>query len=356
MYKYIFIFLLIFIQTKSQVDKKLLVNDWTKVKLKTIDGSKDLSEGYLISKYYNWQITPTQICMRTESIYTKPNNCFDYKIDKDVIRTTPDSGYRIVKLDSDSLIVVESIAGKIEKDKVQKIWFTKSNKIIEANKEKTKNDSILIATPEFTPTLNEYFVSDIAKEFLKKSTYPSLLFKGNFILNIKDKKIIFVTEDEKIIQNKNFQTIKLAAENSFENWNIEDFQKFNKIYIPFVFESKYEKSKDGTTFKGVRIYFFMDNFNDIPKVYGPKMQDLESAQENFQKAVKYLQNKNYDKAIEFFNKGYELNNSKVDALYNIVSIYSALKDKPNMCFTLKRLKDLEQVDGTYLYNNHCVKN
>ncbi|UQB68856.1 tetratricopeptide repeat protein [Epilithonimonas zeae] len=356
MYKYIIIFFLIFIQTKSQVDNKLLVNDWTKVKTKTIDGSKDLSEPFSISKYYNWKITPKQICMKTESIYVQPNGCYDYTIDKQTLRTTPDSGYRIIKLDNDSLIVVEDVKGKTEKDKVKKMWFVKTSKIIDEYKSKTKNDSVLKATAFFTPTLNNYLLLEVAKDFQKKNTYPSLLFKGNLIIYPKIKQIDLLANEEKFNLDKNFLIIKTAINKSFNNWNLDSFQTFDKIYIPFILESKMEKMKGGMTFKGVRIYFFMDDFSDIPKVYGPKMEDLELAQEYFQKAVKYLQNKNYDKAIDFFNKGYELNNSKVDALYNIVSIYSALKDKPNMCLTLKRLKDLEQVDGTYLYNNHCVKN
>lgn len=355
MYKYILIFLVTFIQIKSQVNNQLLINDWTRVKLKTIDGSRDLSEPFSVSQYYNWQITQKKICMKTESIYINPNGCYDYTIDKQILRTTLDSGYRVVKLDKDSLIVVEDIKGKIEKDKVKKIWFVRTSKIIDEYNEKTKNDSTLIATQLFTPTLKKYFLSDEAKDFLKMNTYPSFVFKGNFIIYPKSKKINFIANEEKINQDKNFQIIKLAAENSFNDWKLDDFQNFDKIYIPFILESKNEKMKSGMIFKGLRIYFFMDNVTDISKVYGPKMEDLELAQEKFQKAVSYLQNKNYDKAIEFFNKGYELNNSKVDALYNIVSIYSALKDKPNMCLTLKKLKDLEQTDGTKLYNSYCTK-
>lgn len=355
MRKYIFIFFIIFNHIKSQVNKQLLINNWTKVKTSTIDGSKDLSEPFAVSEYYNWQITPKQICMKTESIYIQPNGCYDYTIDKETLRTTPDSGYRIAKLDNDSLIVVEDIKGKTEKDKVKKIWFVKTSKIIDEYKSKTKNDSILVTTPFFTPTLKNYFLLEVAKDFQKKNIYPSLLFKGNLIIYPKEKQIDLVANEEKFNLDKNFQIIKTAASKSFNDWNLDNFQNFDKIYIPFILESKIEKMKGGMTFKGVRIYFFMDNFSDIQKIYGPKMEDLKLAQENFQKAISYFQNKKFEKAIEFFNKGYELNTSKVDALYNIVSIYSQLKDNDNMCLTLKKLKDLEQVDGTKLYNEYCNK-
>ena len=355
MFKYIIIFVFLFFQSKAQVNSQNVIGDWTKVKIRTLDGSKDLSEGYSVSKYYNWQISPKKICMRIEPVYLKTNNCFDYTFDKNSLRTSPTSGYKIEKLTSDSLIVIENIEGKIEKDKIQKIWFVKTSKIMNEEITKHKDDSTLIAYPLYTPLMKVDFMFEVAKNFNKKNNYPEFLFKGNIIIYPKKQKIEFISDDKSIIENKNFLLVKSTAENNFNNWDLKNFEHFEKIYISFIFESKFEKLKSGGTFKGARIYFFMDDFNDIPKVYGPKMEDMELAQENFQKAVFFVQNKKYEKAIEYFNKGYELNNRKVDALYNIVSIYSQLKDKNNMCLTLKKLKDLEQVDGTKLYNEYCVK-
>ncbi len=355
MFKYIIIFVFLFFQSKAQINNQSVIGDWTKVKFRTLDGSKDLSEPYNVSKYYNWKISTTKICMRMESVYPNANYCYDYKMNNKVLQTTPTSGYEIEKLEKDSLILFEKIDGKTEKDKIQKIWFVKTSKITNEEIEKHKDDSILIAYPLYTPQMKVDFMSEVAKNFNKKNNYPDLLFKGNYIIYPKKQRIEFQSDDKSIFENKNFLLLKSIAENNFNNWDLKNFEHFEKIYIPFIFESKYERLKSGGTFKGARIYFFMNDFKDIPKVYGPKMEDMELAQENFKKAVSFMQNQKYEKAIEYFNKGYELNNTKVDALYNIVSLYSQLKDKDNMCLTLKRLKDLEQTDGTKLYNEYCIK-
>ena len=84
------------------------------------------------------------------------------------------------------------------------------------------------------------------------------------------------------------------------------------------------------------------------------MEDLRSSDENFKKGIIAYQNKKYEKAIDFFIESYKFDNRKIDALYNISSIYSLLNDKINMCECLKKLKDLEQVEGVKQYNDNCI--
>lgn len=342
-----------FIKTQAQVNESL-IGDWTKVKVKALDGSRDLSARFSMSNYYNWQISPTEIRIRTDAAYAKGNTSFEYKRAGDLINTSSDEGYKIDKLTGDSLVVVENLKGKTEKDKIQKTWFVRTSKITNEYKEKFKNDSVLWATPLFTPTLKKDFMVEVANNFRKRNSFTNLIFKGNLIINPKKRTVKFETDDQKINTDKNFQTIKGEAENSFSDWNLNNFENFDNIYIPYVVESKVINSSDGIKISYVRIYFFIKNPSDIEKLSGPKMQDLEKAQKIMKKAVVYLHNKNYDMAVEYFNKGYDLDPTKVDALYNIVSIYSFLKDKPKMCKTLKKLRDLEQTDGTKLYDDFCV--
>jgi tetratricopeptide (TPR) repeat protein len=84
------------------------------------------------------------------------------------------------------------------------------------------------------------------------------------------------------------------------------------------------------------------------------MEDLKLSGELYLKGLKSYENKKYDKAINFFEKSYEVDNRKVDALYNIASIYALLNDKLNLCKYLEKLKDLEQTEGIKLYNENCL--
>lgn len=219
MYKYIFILLFLSSKINAQINNQNLIGDWTNIKIRTLDGSKDLSR-ISYPEYYNWQISSARICRHSTPIYSTTNsynNCIDYTLDKNMLRTSSVSGYKIEKLDNDSLIVIESIDGKIEKDKIRRIWFVRTSKILNENKDKHKEDSVLVATPLFTPQLKENFMLEVSKKFMAKNIFPDLLFKGNIIIYPKEQKIEFKPDEDDLIKNKNFQQIKFFAENSFQN-------------------------------------------------------------------------------------------------------------------------------------------
>jgi len=273
------------------------------------------------------------------------------------MRTSLESAYEITKITSDTLIVVHRIKGINEDDKIEKLWFVKSSIIRNNYINKHKNDSILIANEHFTPTLNKNFIVEIHKSFLKKNNYPNFNLIGNIIFFPKKEKLeleINNADDKNVIENnKAIDYIKTTIEKTYNNWNLNDFKKFNKIYIPFIIKSESYKFKGGSH-KGSPIFYFINNIDDVEKIYGIKMEDLRSSGENFRNGIIAYQDKKYEKAIDFFMKSYEIDNRKIDALYNIAAIYSLLKDKINMCECLKKLKDLEQTEGTKQYNENCL--
>lgn len=322
-----------------------------------IDGSKNMSEPFLLSKFYMWTITKNKLCMDSDPINIYKENCIDYKLENNHIQTSLESGYEIKKLTIDTLIVEQRIKGINENDKLQKLWFVRSSNIRDNYISIHKNDSILIANEHFTPTLNKNFISDIHKYFLKKNYYPNFNLIGNIIFFPKNDKIeleINNSYDKNVIENKKaIDYIKTIIEKSFNNWNLNDFKDFNKVYIPFLIKSESYKN-NGVEYKGSPIFYFINKIDDVDKIYGIKMEDLRSSGENFQNGIIAYQNKKYNKAIEFFMKSYEIDNRKIDALYNTAAIYSLLNDKINWCQCLKKLKDLEQTEGTKQYNENCL--
>ncbi|MDP2161034.1 MAG: hypothetical protein Q8K02_11165, partial [Flavobacterium sp.] len=182
MYKYFSIIFLLFTSAaNSQINSDYLTGEWVKVKNRMIDGSKNVSETFSSSKFYMWQISTHRLCMDHDPINSYIENCFEYKLEDNFIRTSLESGYEITKLTTDTLIVVERIKGIDENDKQQKLWFVKSSIIKNNYISKHKNDSILIANEHFTPTLNKNFIKEINKNFMKKTLYPNFNLIGNIV-------------------------------------------------------------------------------------------------------------------------------------------------------------------------------
>lgn len=358
MYKYLLIILLLYTSiANSQINGQYLTGEWTKVKSRMIDGSKNISESFLSSKFYTWRISSKNLCMDSDPINSYEEYCLDYNLENNFMRTSLESAYEITKITSDTLIVVHRIKGINEYDKIEKLWFVKSSIIRNNYVNKHKNDSILIANEHFTPTLNKDFMDDIYKNFIKKNKYPNFNLIGNIIFYPKQRKLeleIINSLDKNVIENKkDVDFIKSTIEKTYESWTLNDFNNFTKIYIPFLIKSQSYKYNGGG-YKGSAIFYFINNIDFAEKIYGIKMEDLRSSNKNFNNGIIAFQDKKYEKAIIFFEKSYEIDNQKIDALYNIAAIYSLLNDKTNMCDCLKKLKDLEQVQGTKQYNDNCL--
>lgn len=336
----------------SQTNTQNLIGEWIQVKNRMADGSKNVYQGFPSSRFNKWKITSNKLCMESDPINAYKENYLDYKLQDNFIKTSSESGYEIAKLTSDSLIVTQRMRGVNENDKLEKIWFVKSAIIRNEYIYKHKNDTILTANEHFTPTLKKNFINDIHKNFLNKTSYPNFNLLGNIVFYPKEEKIeveITNSDDKNIINNKKaVEYIQTTIKKTYSYWDLNDFKNFNKVIIPFVI-----KSESTRTYKGSPIFYFID-INDINKVYGIKLEDMRTSGQSFENGLKAFQEKKYENAIEFFKKSFETDPRKIDALYNIVSIYSLLNDKTNMCLYLKKLYDLEQTEGIKMYKENCI--
>lgn len=359
MYKFSLVLLLFsFFTAKSQVNPNLLYDEWIKTKTRMIDGSKDVSEAFLSSKFHRWKISKQKLQIDSNPISTYNKSDLDFEIENNYIITSPYSGYEIIKLTQDSLIVVERIKDVNENDKIRKHWFVKSAIIKNYFIDKYKNDSIIIASENFTPVINKNFIGEILKEFQNKNNFPNFNLIGNIVFYPKKNKLeIEITNpDDKEVSNnyKNIDFIKRTLEKTYPNWNLNYFKNFDKVYLPFIIKS-YSNKKNNIVSKGTPIYYFISEISDIDKIHGITMENLRLSGENFEKGIKAFQTENYDKAIDYFLKSYEIDNRKIDALYNIASLFSLKQDKINECKYLKILSDLEQTQGMKSYNEKCSK-
>ncbi len=360
MHKYILLLFTIFtFHLNAQVgDDYLLIGSWTKVKTRMLDGSKDLTETSAESKLDEWKFTNDKLCISVNSnpIFPNESPCNNYVLEKNFIRTFQFYGYKIEKLTKDSLIVVASNE-ETSKDKIKKQWFVKTSNIKNAIFEKTKNDSVIIATKNFTPTLKGNLMMNVCKELDKEGRFPNYNLIGNIVFFPKKNKIkLEINNLDEIKKYNHFVGIqKSVIENSVDQWDFSNFMHFDKVILPMIYGTKIRKNKDGRYDDLCTVNFFTNNVNNINNGKPVLANDGEDYKKVYIEGLKSLQQKNYSDALSKLKKSYELNNRNVDALYNIAAIYSLQNDNENACKTLKTLKDLEQTEGTKLFDKYCTK-
>ncbi|MDV7697189.1 hypothetical protein N6B72_09690 [Chryseobacterium soli] len=354
MLKY-FIVLLTFISIplSSQINTSLLSNSWTRVKVKTEDGSRALNDNS--STFIQWKLVNNRLCKNyNPNISFDSGHCTDYKVEKNFIRFSPTIAYEIEKLDNDSLIVIERFEAKKDPDKALKFWFVKTSNIEKKDVEKNQNDSVLIADTHFAPKLRGEFLSDKLTEYALKGDFKLI---GNILIYPKKQKVIFEIDNSADIKGsaKVIKNIQQVIENSYYEWNLVGFKNFEKIYVPFTVESYHKNSREYS----IKINFPKKqsvNTVTIPKeTVSITSENPSLSKENFTKGMEALKLKKYDAAIGLFEKAYGMDNTNTDALYNIAAAASIKNDIVTVCDALKRLKDLEQTEGTRLYHQTCQK-
>lgn len=351
---FLILFLSISLQFSSQINTQLLSNSsWVRVKFSMLDGSRDLSQ--VKSRVLLWNISQNTICEYSNPIFRDMKSCVDFKLDKRVMKTSKEAGYQIEKLTSDSLIVTQRVDGVNVPDKIRKIWFVNKSVYVNGFLNKMKNDSVLIAIKDFTPSLTKNIISNISDIYAQKEYSHDFSLEGNILIFPKKQTLkIEITKGEELEKDqKSINLFKSTLEKNYNLWDLSGFEKFEKIIIPYKYSSKVNKGHAEISSMGIT--FFGKNYVDFLKEFIVQVKDKKLSVQYFGKGVEAINNKKFDKAIQFFNEAHEYDNTNTDALYNVVAISLNQNDKDISCSALKKLKDLEQAEGTKLFNENCLE-
>lgn len=354
MYKFFLIlFLSVSLQLSSQINPQLLSNSsWTLVKSGMLDGSRDLFRHP--SKFLVWKINGNNLCEYVDPWFLERKNCVSFKFERNSIKISDTSTYEIEKLTQDSLIVVEKVNGVTSPDKIRKMSFEKTSVLVKNFTDKAKGDSIVITSRNIMPSLKRDITSEILSTYLDKKYHIGFDVDGEIRIFPKTQKVEVTTENQKENQkrNKNNQAgidfFRTTVEKEYKAWDLTGFENFEKIIIPYHFMAKTEDSSYGNMSFFARVSYDNGNRVDV------NIKDKQTSAENFKKGVEATNKQKYDSAIYFFNKAHEDDNTNTESLYNVVSISLALNNTNVACTALKRLKDLEQTEGTKLYKEKCT--
>ncbi|WP_146212897.1 MULTISPECIES: hypothetical protein [unclassified Chryseobacterium] len=271
------------------------------------------------------------------------------KIGKNAIRVADKPIYEIEKLTSDSLIVIEKPEGVTFPDKIRKRWFVKTSEILKNFTDKVTGDSIIITSRNAMPSLKREINFELLESYSKKKYTLDFETVGEIKIFPKKQKVEVTVDTKK--QNKDNQTaiefFKTTLEKDYKLWDLTGFERFEKIIIPYYLKVKLEDGDAGS------IAFFGKVSFEKDKKTVVRIKDRFVSAENFNKGLKAINNQKFDNAVYFFNKAHEDDNTNTEALYNVASIAMAQNKTDVACTALKRLKDLEQTEGTKLYNEKC---
>jgi len=284
-------------------------------------------------------------------INKQDNLCIDFTVIKNFIKTSENSGYIIEKVNSDSLVIVQSIVGA-EDDKLERMYFLRQEKILDQQK-KINTGKNIFANSLFFPPMKKNLSLVLDEFFKRKYKYVNLNFVGSIIIYPQQNKVSTEIKYSSDNNTEMIDYIKYIIDHTFDIWDLKDFSNYESVTLPFILEIKNENIGDGHTQKEVSLNFLSQNVNDFNCVNGILYQNLKKSNELFIEGINATKRKKYDNAISFFNESYMLNNSNIDNLYNIATVYAMQNDIFNACKTWDKLKNMNQIQGKKLFQQNC---
>ncbi|MBC3847609.1 hypothetical protein H8K90_14525 [Winogradskyella echinorum] len=344
------IYLLVILITLKSYSQEININelngDWVKFKIEMKDSSSLIDRFYKDSSYVNFLIKKNQLCTNNNPLFKKENSCINFSLNDNYIKTSEFAGYFIEKIKNDTLIITENI-DNLEDDKIKRFYFIREQNKFEEFKNQQNGSTDQVAKPYYTPTLKSSLTLQLNNAFKEK--HSNFKAKGTIIIDIKNKKIESSIYTSDTNDSTKIKRVISVLNESFSLWNLERFKDLETIKLPFVFRD--EKTK---TFRGITIVFFTNSYKKLDEIYGDDIYDIRDAKKFFNKGLKAYQKNDFEKAINFFTKSYNLDSVNIDALYNIAAIYYETGSLELACVNWKKLSELGQKRGISLLENHCL--
>lgn len=334
----------------GQIKESEINGTWIEYKSEMKDGSRILPISKSEINFSKIVIRNSKFCMDSSPIFkTDESQCLIFSLEEDVIKTSIKSGYHIEKSSSDTLVICQKIAG-LENDKLKRSYLVDEKMLFSTELKKRKGEKNIVATKLFTPKLNVNLDDEIFIAF--KNNISNIDVVGSLTI-FPGKKVVTSEISYSSVKSNKIGIITNVINNSFDKWDLTNFEEFESIKIPFIIRSEI-KRYSSLTYKGVRVLYFTNTISEFDYVNrSTTLDDMEKSNKLFQKGIKAYSDKNYIIAAEYFSKSYKTDPKNIDALYNKAVAYFEGGDKENACKTWKELVDLGQTNGIELYKNNC---
>lgn len=156
-------------------------------------------------------------------------------------------------------------------------------------------------------------------------------------------------EDKKNYNDKISQLNELLM-NRHQDLTISHLEQFPHIIIPYITSSGFTYFHE-EDFKTIGVSFY--NILDYPSYPISGHADYAKEQDNIQKAIESYHKGKLEKSIRYFLIAHHANKYNVETMMNLAAIYFENKQKDKACEWWQKLTQLEQTEGTALYNHYC---
>lgn len=347
--KYIVVLIIILVFTTtssfSQIKKVDLLGSWIKVHTNMKDGSSLIPIYPDYIKFIEFTFYRNTFSTNYYPVTKFKEESNSYQINDSTIFISNNLSYQIEKLTKDSLVIVEKM-NWLEDDKLRRFYLKRKEVLSEEESNKFQNTSQIKANPYYTPIYNGNLNFTLNKSLNRKHRNQKL--QGILQIFPTKRKIEVNITYRSTEDYKQENIIKSVLENSFKKWDLSGFEHYSSISIEFAIIV--EKTK---TFRGLTIELLSDSFTQLLGLYGLSYEQLFDGNKYFKKGIESYQSENYTLAIKHFSKSYELNHTKVDALYNRAACYIQLNQLDKACDDWKTLSELGQKTGEKLYLQNC---
>lgn len=348
--KKIVLFLMVIVssQIKAQISESNLIGEWIEVSSEMQDGSPVnmpyKSNDYRLSFSF---VNKNSLLIKPLSVYPQNAKEVFYSIRDFPILATPDMNYEIEELTGKTLVLTE-VSSEIEANKLKRYFLTRKEVIHQRKKEENR-DSVLVAEKYFTPTMKKYTDK---MSLLKKTSKTPYRTKGLYVIDLENEESLVFLDSLDLKKKKHIEKeMELLTEVfavPFMDWNLEGFEEYSKIEIPFVLDNR---EVDGRF--EMQIVHFTEDISVFDSYYGPSLKEKEKAYMLYQKGIEAFHSQKFKEAIKLFTDSFAIDTENLDALYNKAVVYFHTEDLNNACQIWRELKNLGQIRAEKLLEKHC---
>lgn len=269
---------------------------------------------------------------------------FDYVIHGTLLGINGEP-YKIESITDSTLVLCEAYTN-ISDDKLHRNYYKRlenfaQNNQVEENKDKNFYKSSKILFPIYKGKNLTFDIEDK----IGRNTFVNEVKVDAIITREGEVKDIVVVDKKTLSEKKISLIINMIAKTN-KNWIPAQLQmKPVDTKVSFVFDS-YEIM----TIKKIRM---KNQYIDSNLLQPLHYKEKEKAESHFQIAIEFYQNGNLEKAIKYFTKCIEVDNTYLDAYYNRAALNSELGNKEEACKDWRYLSELAQRPAMSYLKENC---